>query len=217
VGARAAEVVVLPGKKYTPREIGRILLERWWLVLLPLVVATAAGVVVYRHLPVRYRSETLIMVIPQRVPDNYVKPTVSMTVEDRLRSITEQILSRSNLERIIRDFDLYKEERATGIMEDVVQRMSGDIDVKLEGKESSFRVSYVNSDPKLAQKVTERLATLFIDESLRDRENLADNTNSFLESQLVEAKQRLLDQEKKLEDYRRKYAGQLPSQLTENL
>jgi polysaccharide chain length determinant protein (PEP-CTERM system associated) len=208
---------VLPGRKYTVEEVARILRRRWWLILLPFVVGTAAGLLVHRRLPAQYQSETVILVIPQRIPDSYVKSTVSANVEDRLRSVSEQILSRSRLERIIRDFDLYKAERQSGVMEDVVKKMTNDIDVKLEGKESSFRVAYISPDPAIAQKVTERLAALFIEENVRDRANLADSTNSFLESQVQDAKRRLIEQEKKLEEYRRRYAGQLPSQLQGNL
>ena len=97
-------------------------------------MGTALGVLVFKRLPSRYRSETLIMVIPQRIPDSYVKPTVTGSVEDRLPTINDQILSRSRLERIINDFNLYKEQRATGLMEDVVQKMRTDIDVKLVGE-----------------------------------------------------------------------------------
>ncbi|HSL23442.1 MAG TPA: GNVR domain-containing protein [Vicinamibacterales bacterium] len=207
---------MLPGHKYTPDEIFRILTRRRWLVLLPFAAGLAAVPTIARLVPELYRSETLIMVVPQRVPDSYVKSTITEKVEDRLPSISDQILSRSRLERIILDFDLYAHERATGIMEDVVQRMRSDIDVKLEGKES-FRVSYVSHEPKTARQVTERLASLYIEENLRDRENLADSTNLFLESQLQDAKRRLIEHEKKLEEYRRRYAGQLPSQLASNL
>jgi polysaccharide chain length determinant protein (PEP-CTERM system associated) len=171
---------------------------------------------VFKRLPSKYRSETLIMVIPQRIPDSYVKATVSGSIEDRLPTISDQILSRSRLERVVNDFDLYKDQRATGLMEDIVRRMGDDIDVKVVGKES-FRVAYVSHDPWTAQRVTERLAGLYIEENLRDRENVTDDTNQFLESQLQEAKRRLLEHEQKLEEYRRKYAGQLPSQLPGNL
>ena len=217
MGARGAEVIVLPGRKYTVEEVARILRRRWWLILLPLAVGTAAGVLAHRRVPAQYQSETVIMVIPQRIPESYVKSTVSANVEDRLRSVSEQILSRSRLERIIKDYDLYKAQRESGLMEDVVKQMTSDIDVKLEGKESSFRVNYISPDPAIAQKVTERLAALFIEENLRDRENLANSTNTFLESQVQDAKRRLIEQEKKLEEYRRRYAGQLPSQLQGNL
>jgi polysaccharide chain length determinant protein (PEP-CTERM system associated) len=86
------------------------------------------------------------------------------------------------------------------------------------GKDSlAFRVSYVSHDPRTAQKVTERLASLYIEENLRDRENQAESTSQFLESQLEDAKRRLLEHEKKLEAYRRTYSGQLPTQLDGNL
>jgi polysaccharide chain length determinant protein (PEP-CTERM system associated) len=98
----------------------------------------------------------------------------------------------------------------------VVQRLRGDIAVQVEGQDS-FRVKYVSSDPQTAQRVTGRVASLYIEENLRDRANLADETNLFLESQLNDAKERLVEHEKKLEAYRRRYSGELPSQLETNL
>jgi polysaccharide chain length determinant protein (PEP-CTERM system associated) len=208
---------VLPGKKFTPQDILAILGSRWWMVAVPTVLGLAAGLILFEHIPKQYRSETLIMVVPQTVPDDYVKSTVSAPIEDRLSSISDQILSRSRLERIITDFDLYEKERTRGlVMEDLVRGMRTDITVKVEGKES-FRVSYLNEQPQTAQKVTERLASLFIEENLRDRENLAENTNQFLESQLEDARQRLLAHEKKLEAYNQRYSGELPTQLQGNL
>lgn len=208
---------MLPGKSITPEDILAILTRRRWLILLPFAVGLAVAPFIAKRIPAVYRSETLIMVIPQRVPDSYVKPTVTGTVEDRLPSISDQILSRSRLERIIGDFDLYRDLRAKAPMEDVVARMRTDIgQVEIQKGQQSFRVSYVSRDPVTAQKVTARLASLFIDENTRDRENLAESTNVFLESQLEEAKTRLLDHEKKLEEYRRLHAGELPSQLDSN-
>jgi polysaccharide chain length determinant protein (PEP-CTERM system associated) len=103
-------------------------------------------------------------------------------------------------------------------MEDVVQRMRRDITVNLEGRsKEAFRVAYISDEPETAQKVTERLASLYIEQNMRDRETLAESTNQFLETQLEDAKRRLIEHEKKLEAYRRQYAGQLPSQLDSNL
>jgi polysaccharide chain length determinant protein (PEP-CTERM system associated) len=207
---------VLPGRKFTPQEIVRILIRRGWLIVLLFATGLSAAPLLAELAPELYRSETLIMVIPQRVPDMYVKSTVTATVEDRLPSISNQILSRSRLERTITDFDLYSQDRVGGIMEDIVQRMRADIVVRLEGQDS-FRVSYVSRDAQTAQRVTARLASLYIEENLRDRENLAEETNLFLESQLAEAKERLVEHERKLEAYRRQHTGELPSQLESNL
>ena len=66
-------------------------------------------------------------------------------------------------------------------------------------------------------RVTERLASLFIEENLRDREVLAEGTNQFLEAQLEDARRRLIENEKRLEDYRSQHSGELPTQLEANI
>jgi polysaccharide chain length determinant protein (PEP-CTERM system associated) len=185
--------------------------------VVPFVVASVGAFVWARRLPELYRSETLIQVIPQRIPESYIRSTVTTRIEDRLGSIQQIILSRSRLERIIMEFNLYPEQRKVAVMEDIVERMrTADVNVKVE-RGDAFRVSYTTGDARVAQRVTERLGSLFIDENLRDREALAEQTSQFLDGQLEDAKRRLLEHEKKLEEYRSRYAGELPSQLQGNL
>lgn len=207
---------MLPGKKYRPRDLLQVARRRIGVIVTPLVLLSLATVTGSRLLPDRYQSETLIMVVPQRVPETYVKATVSNRIEDRLRSIGEQILSRTRLERIIQDFDLYAAERRKETIEHVVDRMRRDIDVDVV-KADAFRIRYLSDSPQTAMRVTGRLATLFIDENLKDREVAAAGTNAFLEAQLEAARQKLVAQEKKLEVYRKQFTGQLPSQLQSNL
>lgn len=207
---------MIPGKTYTPELILQVAWRRKWWITIPSVVIAAAVVVWTQRLPDVYRSDALIMVVPQRVPENIVRSTVSQTVGERLQSISQQILSRTRLERIIEDLGLYAERRKTGIMEDIVEEMRNDIDVQLV-KGDTFRVGFSSQDPRVAMRVAERVASLFIDESLRDREVLAEGTNQFLEAQLEEARRLLIDNEKKLEEYRRQHAGQLPGQLEANM
>jgi polysaccharide chain length determinant protein (PEP-CTERM system associated) len=206
---------MVPGKSYTPEDFVRIGWRRKWQFIVPAVVIAAGTAGVSRTLPDLYRSETLILVVPQRIPESFVQSTVTSKIEDRLQSIGEQVRSRTRLERIILEFDLYKELRQAVVMENVVARMNRDITIDTV-KGDSFRVSYVSHDPPAAMKVTQRLASLFIEENLRDREVLAEGTNRFLESQLDDARNRLLAQEKKVEDYRRLNATELPTQLQSN-
>jgi polysaccharide chain length determinant protein (PEP-CTERM system associated) len=202
----------------TLAEIVGLILRRRWIVLLPFAVGLAAMPLLARFAPERYQSNALILVVPQRVPDNYVKATVSQNVEERLPAITDQIMSRSRLEKIIEDMDLYKFERSRQVMEDVVQAMRHDISTSAVGKDvDSFRVSYVNSHAETARRVTERLASLYIEQNIKDRESQAENTSQFLDTQLEDAKRHLIEQEKKLEQYRKTHAGQLPTQLQGNL
>lgn len=207
---------MIPGKTYTPEDVWRAVVRRRWLIILPFVVLFAAAGYYAYSLPNRYRSETLILVVPQRIPETYVRSTVTTRIEDRLRSINEQILSRSKLEPIIKDFGLYVDARQKFPMEEVVATMRDQITVTTV-RGDSFRLAYTSGDPVMAMKVTERLASMYIDENLRDREVQAEGTNAFLESQLETARQRLKEHEEKLEAYRKQYAGELPSQLQSNL
>jgi polysaccharide chain length determinant protein (PEP-CTERM system associated) len=207
---------VLPGKIYTPEVVLEAALRRKWFILVPFVTMLA-GVALYAHsLPNVFRSETLILVVPQRIPENYVKTTVTTRIEDRLRTIKEQILSRTRLEQVIGEFNLYPQERARLPMEEVVERMR--LNVFLDTvRGDSFRVAFLANDAETPAKVATRLAEMFIEEGQRDREAMADDTNDFLESQLADAKAQLVEHERKLEEFRVKHAGALPSQYQSNL
>jgi len=209
---------VIPNKQYSFDTVLDVVRRRKWLILLPaILIAAAASVVIYR-LPNVYRAETLILVVPQRVPQSYVKSTVTARIEDRLQSISQQILSRTRLEQIVMDFNLYQQERADKeLMSDIVDRMrSRDIGIGVV-KGDAFRVSFQANDPRVTARVTERLASLFIDESLRDREVLAEGTSEFLATQLDEARRQLVQVETKLQEYQRTFHGEMPAQLSANL
>ena len=133
---------MLPGKTYTPEVIFEIAWRHKWMILLPFVIATTGIVVYARSLPNLYRSETLILVVPQRIPESYVRSTVTNRIEDRLRSIKEQILSRTRLEQVIREFNLYPEQRATRSMEEVVDAMRPQIKVDTV-RADSFRIAFI--------------------------------------------------------------------------
>jgi polysaccharide chain length determinant protein (PEP-CTERM system associated) len=207
---------VIPGKVYTPEDIALIAWRRKWWAILPAIVISVGVFAWVRTLPNLYMSDTLILVVPQQVPEAYVRSTVTTRIEDRLQTITQQILSRTRLERIIQDFNLYPEARKTAIMEDVVERMRGSIGVQVV-KGDAFRVSFTSDDARTAMRVTERLASLFIEENLRDREVLAEGTNQFLEAQLEDARRRLVETEHKVEEYKKQYDGQLPEQRDANM
>ena len=182
---------MLPGKKYTPADLLGILRRRKWLILVPAIVGVAAAVFAVTRVPRLYRSESLIMVVPQRISEAYVTPTDTTRIQDRLASLSDQVRSRSRLEQLILSLNVYPAQRANGIMEDVVRKMSDDIDIDIDRRGDSFRVSYSHTDPRVAQKVTERLASMYIEENMRDREILATSTNQFLETELENARQRL--------------------------
>jgi polysaccharide chain length determinant protein (PEP-CTERM system associated) len=209
-------LTVLPGKKYTPEDFLQMALRQKWLIVIPFVLIST-GTAIYAHfLPNKFRAQTSMLVVPQRVSEAYVRSTVTSKMEDRLRTISQQILSRARLEQVIQEFNLYPDYRRTTTMEDVVERMRKDIELQ-PVRGDAFWVAYLSDNPRTAMKVADRLASMFIEENLKDREVLAEGTDQFLEAQLDDARRRLIEHEKKLESYRGRYMGELPSQLTSNL
>ena len=206
---------MLPGKRFSFDDIARIAWRGKWILLAPAIVTSVIAATFLRFVPDVYRADTTILVVAQRVPDIYVKSTVTSRIQDRLQSISPQILSRSRLEPIIVDLNLYPDRRQREPMEDVIAYMRSQVEV-VTVRGDAFVVGYRSESPVLAQQVTERLASLFIEENLRDRELQAENTNQFLESQLNDARKRLIEHEKRLETFRMRYAGELPTQAGNN-
>jgi len=206
-------------RKYTFAEVWNLVVTNRWVILIPMAIGLAAAPLLGVLTPLRYRSEALILVVPQQVSDNIVKSTVSNSVADRLPAITAQILSRSRLERIILEMDLYKQERSRQVMEDVVEQMRlKDVKTSATGANiDSFRVSFENESAEVAQRVTERLTRLYVEQNALERASQADNTSDFLAKEIERTKQRLSEQDKLLAEYRKAHPGQLPSQLQANM
>jgi polysaccharide chain length determinant protein (PEP-CTERM system associated) len=196
--------------------------RRWWL-LLPFFAGWALVWAVSWVLPASYRSETVILVERQKVPEQYVVPNIAVDLQERLQSMTQQILSRTRLEKIIEEFHLYSNEKGHAGPDQVVDRMRKDIAIDLveapdhKGELTAFKISYSAPNAKLAQEVTSELTSLFIDENLRAREQQSESTTSFLQNQLANARKDLDEQEAKLKEYKTQYLGQLPEQLQSNV
>jgi polysaccharide chain length determinant protein (PEP-CTERM system associated) len=206
---------VIPGKQYKPEDFIEAAWRRRWYILVPLVVISAGTFTVTRTLPDRYLSPAQLLIVPQRVPENFVRPTVTARLDERLQAMNREILSRTKLEAIVQEFDLYPEERKTMIMEDVVQLMRTR-DIKLQPPrrgDNAFLIGFEYSEPRTAMLVTERLASLFIRENIEDRTLLADQADQFLQSQLQEMERELKEREKKLVAFKRSNPGVMPEQM----
>ena len=194
-----------------------MLLARKWLAIVPFVVVALSTAIVVHFLPDRYRPGPRSRSSRPRVPADMLKNTVRTPLSSRLNGMSFQVMSSTRLEALISEFNLYPEERRTELLEDVIERMrTNDIKVNV-ARGNAFYVSFEAEDRVTAMRVTARLAQLFIDESLRDRDLATQGTTQFIESQLEETRQRLVEHESKLQAYRKEHAGELPSQLTSNL
>ncbi|HXI40415.1 MAG TPA: GNVR domain-containing protein [Bryobacteraceae bacterium] len=202
----------------------RIIMHRKWLALGVWLLVTVGTFVVSWRLPDTYTSETVILVDPQKVPEAYVKATVTGDIRNRLGTLSQQILSATRLQKIIDTLNLYPEERKRGMArEDIITLMRSDIFVRVVSEFGSnqdlqaFRITYSGREPRLVAQVTNQLANLFIEENLKARQDQAQGTTDFLENRLQEARKKLEEQETRVKDFRLKHVGEMPEQQTADL
>jgi polysaccharide biosynthesis transport protein len=172
-------------------------------------------------LPSRYRSSMAILVEQPTMPRDYVTPNVNDDLQNRMQSLTQQILSRSRLLHIIDQLHLYPDPHSRLTEDDKVDQMRKDIEIEMlrdnTGRVNAFNVSYSSQDPHMAQQVTNELTNLFINENLEARQQQSEDTTKFLETQLEDARKALADQEEKIREFKGEHVGEMPGQLQSNL
>lgn len=207
----------------SPAKLWEIISRRRWYLFSAMVIALATGSYLAITLPKIYSARTVILVEPQRVPQNYVKSIVSDDINSRINTISQQILSRTNLEVIINQFNLFTRPEFDGMfIEDKINILKGQIRIRVQGNKrnsasTSFSIRVNNKDPKLAMFIANALAASFITENLKVRETQAVGTSEFLDAELSTMRVRLEEQEQRLADYRQAHMGEMPEQLDTNL
>jgi polysaccharide chain length determinant protein (PEP-CTERM system associated) len=200
--------------------------RRKWLAILVFVVPLTAAVSLVTFLPNIYQSTATVLVDRQQVPEEFVRSTVTSALETRLHTISQEILSRSRLERLISQFGLYPDLRRRVSPEEVIERMRKDIQLELRGAEAAtrdrratiaFAVSYRGSNAQTVAQVTNTLASFYIEENLKVRERQATGTAEFLRVQLDQVKEQLDRQEKQVSEFKKRHVGELPQELEVNL
>ena len=119
--------MINPEKKITLDEYLEILRRRMWFIIIPFVLILAGATIYAIIAPREYKASTLVLVSPQRVPEDFVRATVTSKVEERLQSIAQEVMSRTRLEKIITEFRLYEKEGKSLSKEEVVELMRKNI------------------------------------------------------------------------------------------
>ncbi len=190
----------------------------WWLLGLQ-VAATAAGIVALRFLPKEFESSTTIRVEKSQLINPLTRGlAVSSEMEDRLRGIREEILSRDYFDKIITRLALEPPHSSAMKHEALVQRMMAHTVISTKQKEAdTFQVTYSGSDPKEVRDVTNLLAGIFIEDSLSNKAGEAGSAVEFLQGQLETYRQKLEEAEAALRKFEERNVDQLPSNRTAQL
>lgn len=182
------------------------------LICVTTIIVFALSFYLSTILPNVYRSNTLILISPQRVPASFVAPTVTTGVGDRIAAITQEILSRTRLESVIKEFNLY----AGAMMEDRVNAFRRNIHLDVR-RNDAFQVSFDSENPDTAMRVANRLGSLFIEQNLQVREQQAMGTTTFINSEANRLRKELEEQESTVMGYKIANRFELPDQLDANL
>jgi polysaccharide biosynthesis transport protein len=196
--------------------------RRWWLIAAFAVGLTATLLLAFL-LPSMFRSAGTILIEQQEMPQDFVRSTVTSYADERVQVISKRVMTTETLLNIIRRYDLYPKERANDTREALLGRMRKDIGLKMisadvidprSGHPTSatiaFEVSYSSRNPELASKVANELTTLYLNENLNNRTQLARDAAVFLETEGDRLNRRIGELEAQLAKFKEKHFNQLP-------
>lgn len=211
---------MLGHRALSPEDYLAILKKRWWILAIPAIIFPIVAYAASYLVQPQYLSQTLVLVEQQKVPDKYVTPVIVEDISGRLSSMKEQILSRSRLQPILDQFDLFAGSHLN--TDDRIDLMRKNIDIKPIQSETShglpgFFISFKANDAHTAQAVCAEITSMFVAENLRDRATQTEGTMQFLQSQLADAKRNLDEQDAKLAKFQQQYVGKLPGQEEGNM
>jgi polysaccharide chain length determinant protein (PEP-CTERM system associated) len=206
---------MLGHRELTMQDYTGILKRRFWLILISAILFLGVGIGLTYIIPPQYVSKTLVLIERQKVPENYVQPVVTEDLGSRLASMREKILSRSRIQPIVEQFNLFAGRENT--MDDRIEMTQKAIGIEPIPSTSAtpfgtpgFFITFKAQDARTAQQVCGQITSLFVSENLSRSEESAEGTTDFLKQQLADAKAKLDDQDAKLATFEQKNSGALP-------
>ncbi len=203
----------------------RVFRKYWWILAVSSLLLGALGFVATLVLPKKYTSSTSVLVEQPVVPADYVKPVVTVDLNQRLASMKAQLLSSSRLQPVIDKFNLFPDKRAQVPMEVLVDDLQKAVDVELlqpmpgaiNRQPPGFRVAVTFNDPHVAQQICQEITSMFMEQNAKRRMEQATDTTEFLSGQLEQAKVKMDEQDARLAQFKRQYLGSLPEEEQTNL
>ena len=212
-------------RELTPADYMAMLRRRWVLIVVLALIGPPLAYAVSRILPEKFRSQTLVLIEQPTVSNKIVESLDTSDINQRLSSMQQQILSRSRLEPIIRQFNLYPQDVNRKSMDELVARLQKTIEVTpiLPMTETrtqqlpGFYIAVTLDNARNAQEVCTAVTSLFIEQNLRLRQEHSEVTTEFLAQELASAKASLDEQDAKLAAFKSGHIGELPDDEQTNL
>lgn len=205
-----------------PLDYVSVLRRRKWYLIVPIALSIVAGTLLAALWPREYVSEAQIGIAAPTLSPELLKGVSSLDREQRQLAISQQLLSRSVIERVVRDEQLDPGKSVDEIAAKLRARVVVTVDQPIGRGESrngldSFKLGYTDASPSRAQTVTNRLASVFVEENSKTQTERAENTSGVFGEQLQASQQRLTQLEAALRSKKEANMGRLPDQVGANL
>ncbi|WP_369162971.1 GumC family protein [Candidatus Thiodiazotropha sp. LNASS1] len=200
-----------------------ILKRRKMQLIVPAAIIMLLSIGLALGLPSIYRAEATILIEQQEIPSELVRSTVTSYAGERIQVISQRVMTTANLGKIIDEYGLYADERedtsitllAEALQEDIeLEMISADVVDPRSGRPTTatiaFTLAYSNEVPRITQKVTNELVSLYLGENLRQRTQSAFETSSFLSAEAERLNQEITELEASLADFKEKNVNNLP-------
>lgn len=195
--------------------------KRWFIV--PLALCLVAGVLAILFLPREYQSRATIGVAAPTLSPDLLKGVSSLDATERQRAVSQHLLSPAVLERVVREEQLMPSRETEEVAAWLRRRVTVDVpkpiglSARSERNLDSFELAFVDKDPTRTQRITDRLALVFVEENSRQTTARAENTVEILAAQVRSSQERLAQIEEQLRQKKEQFMGRLPNQIDANL
>ncbi|MCI1279239.1 MAG: AAA family ATPase [Nitrospira sp.] len=204
-----------------------MVLRRKWILLGAIVLSLGAAFIYSKVATKVYRSDTLILLEDQKVPESYVQSNAegNSNFDRRIFVIETQVRDRMRLDAIRKELNLYPAQVEEFGPEWAVLQMNAALEVTTVSKGNmpgqnmigAFTVSFAHEDPATAMNVISKISAMLIDEDLKDRTKAAEGTTEFLDNEVSRTRVQLDRKEEEISQFKSQHVGQLPQQIEANL
>ena len=206
----------------TPEDFMRVSLKRKWWILVSVIMCVALGYVVWLYFPKTFKSTAIITIDSPRIAKEYVKglSQEGRPYEDPWVTIMQQIslglTNKSILMPVLESLNPYPSVGGT-TPDSLMKRLRKSVVVGRPKDGIGISISYIHSDPFMAQAVTALLCVTLQTDNLKRREGLVETTTEFISAELEKVKSELEAKERAISDFKRTHIGELPQQMEANL
>ncbi|QYZ64626.1 MAG: chain length-determining protein [Gammaproteobacteria bacterium (ex Lamellibrachia satsuma)] len=185
---------------------------RWYAMIAAWLIAIVGWAAVF-VMPDKFESNARVFVDTETVLRPLLKGlAVQTNLAQRLQLMTRTLLSRKNLEKVMRETDMDHDATTVAEKERLLEKLKSEISIETQKRQNFYTIAYTAKDPYVTKKVVETLLNIFVESALGDTRVESDTAQRFLEQQIREYESRLIEAENRLTGFKRKYIDTLPGQ-----